>query len=656
MGNTRYLFLPLIGLLMAGMLFSLPAHAGETILVSTLDLSMVRQEWGQPQIDKSVDGHPIAIGGKKFEHGLGTHAVSTLYIDVKGSAQRFTAFVGVDDEVRPPEGSIDFHVFGDGKELWKSGVMHAGHAPKKVDVDLKGVKTLFLMVGSAGNGNYLDHSDWADAKIEFTGDRPETVPAPPEKAVILTPPPPATPRINGAKVFGVRPGSPFLFTIPATGDRPMTFSADGLPEGLKLDSQTGRITGAVQKHGEYISILTAKNNLGLDQREFKIVCGDTIALTPPMGWNSWNCFAGTVDDAKVRAAADAMVQSGLINHGWSYINMDHGWQVQPMSEDPMLKGALRDEKGMINANKKFPDIKALADYIHGKGLKAGIHCISATFVTAFQPNSDEQQVKDFLLFAQWGYDFLKFNWISCYKISQEKGLPGLIEPYKVYTTALEKAPRDIVLSICGYKLVREWITDVGGNCWNTTEDITDTWTSMSGIGFSAAGYEQYAGPGRWNDADMLVVGMVGWGKPRPTRLTPNEQYTHISLWCLLASPLLIGCDLTKMDDFTLSLLTNDEVLEVNQDPLGKQARRVSQAGELEVWAKEMEDGSLAVGLFNRGESENNITAKWSELGIEGKQIVRDLWRQKDLGEFGDQYAATVPRHGVALVRIRPSGK
>jgi len=436
----------------------------------------------------------------------------------------------------------------------------------------------------------------------------------------------------------------------------MTFSADGLPEGLILDPQTGRITGKMEKSGEYIVILTAKNNLGLDQREFKIVCGDTIALTPPMGWSSWNCFAGTVDDAKVRAAADAMVQTGLINHGWTYINIDEGWQVQPNSDDPLLQGKIRDEKGMINANKKFPDMKALCDYIHLKGLKAGIYPPVALYSSEDPMATYRKQEKDIQRIGEWGFDFFKFHWDSYMLVNRDKGLPGLKEIYQTLQTALNNTGRDMLFSIHAPYIFKEMGDDIGGNSWIATAYLSDSWSSMSGVGFFSVGHEQSAKPGHWNDADMLVLGILGSGKPHPTRLTPNEQYTHISLWCLLASPLLIGCDLTKMDDFTLSLLTNDEVLEVNQDLLGKQARRVSQNGELEVWAKEMEDGSLAAGLFNRGESENNITVRWPELGISGKQIVRDLWRQKDLGEFDEQFNATIARHGVVLIRIRPSGK
>lgn len=222
--------------------------------------------------------------------------------------------------------------------------------------------------------------------------------------------------------------------------------------------------------------------------------------------------------------------------------------------------------------------------------------------------------------------------------------------------ALNSVRRDIVFSLCQYGMgnVWEWGAQAGGNCWRTCGDITDTWSSMSVNGFRQAGLEKFAGPGHWNDPDMLVVGYVGWSaKVRPTRLLPNEQYTHISLWCLLGSPLLIGCDMTKLDEFTLSLLTNDEVLAVNQDPLGRQATRVAKDGQTEVWAKDLEGGSKAVGLFNLGEEEIQATAKWSDLGLAGPQTVRNLWSQKDVGTFNGEFQASVPRHGVALIKLIP---
>jgi len=630
------------------------ALAQQQVWLSSLDIGKTQQGWGQPRKDRSVENHPISIAGQKFEHGLGTHADSVLYVNLAGGSTRFTAMVGVDDEINKAAGSVEFRVLGDGRLLYKSGVMRAGQAAKKVDVDVSGVKTLILLVNDGGDGMNWDHADWADAQLLVTGTRPQTIDAPTEPKVILTPKAPPTPRINGPRVYGVRPGRPFLFIIPATGDRPMTFAADNLPPGLKLDPQTGIITGISPQRGEYVVTLRAENALGKVERALKIVGGDLIALTPPLGWNSWNCFAGAVDDAKVRSAADAMVRSGLVNHGWTYINIDDCWEIKPGSDDPKLKGQPRDANGMINTNRKFPDMKALTDYIHAKGLKAGLYSSPGPLTCAGFTGSYKFEDNDARRWAEWGFDYIKYDWCSYGGIAKGNSLAELKKPYEVLRASLDKVDRDIVYSLCQYGMgnVWEWGASVGGNCWRTTGDISDSWGSMAGIGFAQAGHEKFAGPGHWNDPDMLVVGRLGWGSLRPTRLTPNEQYTHISLWCLLCSPLLIGCDMAQLDDFTLNLLTNDEVLEVSQDALGKQAGRVAKDGELEVWAKDMSDGSMAVGLFNRGEMEAKVTARFSALGLSGKQTVRDLWRQKDIGDFETEVSADVPRHGVVLVRMR----
>jgi alpha-galactosidase len=470
---------------------------------------------------------------------------------------------------------------------------------------------------------------------------------PEESAVILTPKPSAVPRINGAKVFGVRPGSHFMFTIAATGQRPLQFSAQKLPEGLKLDEKTGYITGSITKRGEYKVSLGAQNSLGKAERELKIVCGDQIALTPPMGWNAWNCFGRTVTADKIFAAADAMVAKGLIGHGWTHINIDDCWE-----------STNRNDKGQIDSNEKFPDMKALTDHIHALGLKAGIYSSPGPVTCGHFLGSYQHEDLDAQRYGEWGFDYLKYDYCSYWRLVPKK--PSVAEvkkPYEVMRASLNKVQRDIVYSLSVNAKAEEWGAQTGANCWRTTVDITDTWQSLSKIGFSQAGLEKYAGPGHWNDPDMLIVGRVGWSSGlRPTRLTPNEQYTHISLWCLLASPLLIGCDLTQLDEFTLSLLTNDEVLEVNQDPLGRQASRVLKMGDLEVWAKDMEDGSKAVGLFNRSSSQETVTANWTDLGLSGKQTVRDLWRQKDLGPFENQFSAPVPPHGVVLVKISSAEK
>jgi alpha-galactosidase len=613
-----------------------------TIRLDQLDIQDTTQDWGQPQRNKSVDGHSLRIGGTHFEHGLGTHAISTLFIILNGATQ-FSASVGVDSEVTSREASIEFFAVGDGKVLWHSGVMRAGEPAKPFTLDLHGIKRLTLKVGDADDGINYDHADWADALFDYEG-TPPTVAAPPrEEAVILTPSESPQPRINGPSVVGARPGHPFFYHVPVTGQAPVSLAVDDLPPGLSFSAASGEISGVASQPGEYKVRLRAENARGQYGKVLRIVLGDTIALTPPLGWNSWNCFAGAVDDAKIRAAADAMVRSGLINHGWTFINIDDTWEGK------------RDDKGFIQSNEKFPDMKALAEYVHAKGLKIGIYSSPGPKTCAGFEASWQHEEKDAQQYASWGFDYLKYDWCS-YSEVVDKSLPereGLMKPYHVMDAALRKQDRDVVFSLCQYGMgdVWKWGAEVGGNCWRTTGDIGDSWNSMSGIGFSQNGHEKWAGPGHWNDPDMLILGKVGWGHLHPTRLTPNEQYTHISLWCLLSAPLLIGADMSQLDPFTFNLLANDEVLAVNQDALGRQASRKAKDEQNEVWAKDMSDGSRAVGLFNRGEEAAEVTVHWSDLGLTGQCRVRDLWRQKDLGNFSDSFTANVPRHGVCLVRI-----
>jgi alpha-galactosidase len=648
--------------------------SSQTVWLDQFDLSTMDIGWATPKANASVDGNPLSIAGVQYKRGVGTHAISRYLLQLDGKGSRFIAFVGLDDEATI-RGSVAFYLIGDKKILWESGVMKKNVVAKKADVDISGIQLLGLLVTDGGDGNNYDHADWCDARLVM---KEPVDPAqlishrgqPSDTYYILTPKPSDTPRINSPKVFGVRPGNPFLYTIAASGRKPMKFSVRNLPQGLQVDASTGRITGVLTKEGNYTSTLAAENSAGKTERELRITVGNTICLTPPMGWNSWNCWASAVDDEKVRVSADAMVTSGLINHGWSYINIDDCWEIKPDAAEDELKGAQRDANGMINTNKKFPDMKKLADYVHGKGLKIGIYSSPGPLTCAGYTASYQYEAQDARRYAEWEIDYLKYDWCSYGKIAPDKSLPELKKPYQVMRTALDKVQRDIVYSLCQYGMgnVWEWGVEVGGNCWRTTGDIFDSWASMAEIGFNQAGHEPYAGPGHWNDPDMLVVGRVGWGPElHPTRLKADEQYTHISLWCLLAAPLLIGCDLTHLDDFTLNLLTNDEVIEVNQDPLGVQAHRVSNSGGKQIWAKPLSDSSQAVGLFFTGEEgktpvdyfnwDGTPTAKirvlGSDFGITGKFSVRDLWRQKDLGVFEGSFESEIPYHGVVLLKIKP---
>ena len=650
----------------------------ETVWLDKLDVRAATQGWGEPHTNQSVEGHPLTIAGQLFERGFGTHAESALIINLDGGAQSFSASVGVDDEVnKNPASSVEFSVIGDGQVLWTSGVMHAGDAAKYCEVHLAGVKSLTLKVGDAGDGIDFDHADWADAKFETTSATTfvtigEPIPEP-VAPYILTPGAPATPRINGASVFGVRPGSPFLFTIPATGERPMKFSAKQLPRGLKLDAHTGRITGVLNTRGEFMVTLRAKNSLGRTEKPFRIVCGDQIALTPPMGWNSWNCFAGAVSEDRVKQAAAAMVKSGLIDHGWTYINVDDYWQNHRDSTDPTLHGPFRDAKGCIVPNARFPDMKGLADYIHGLGLKAGLYSSPGPWTCGGCAASWQHEEQDAQTYARWGFDYLKYDWCSYGAIADGQdanatNIPTWLEgkgkndvevakyPYQVMGNFLRAQPRDIVYSLCQYGMsdVWNWGGSVSGNCWRTTGDITDTWRSMSGIGFKQDQTAPLAKPGNWNDPDMLIVGQVGWGNLHPTRLTTDEQYTHISLWCLLSAPLLIGCDMEKLDDFTLNLLSNDEVLAVDQDALGREAICMWTNSTVRLYVKPMADGGHAVGFFNLGPRPVTLNFNdFAAVGLSGQLHVRDLWRQQNLADVppAGTLTLTIPAHGVMLYKF-----
>lgn len=470
----------------------------------------------------------------------------------------------------------------------------------------------------------------------------------------------------------------------------MYYTAVDLPAGLTLEPRTGRISGVLKTKGRYLVRLTVQNRLGSAERSLTIMVGDEIALTPPLGWNSFNCWGSEVSQAKVLAAARGLVASGLRDHGWNHVNIDDGWQ-----------GIRGGPLNAIQPNSKFPDMQKLADEIHRMGLKFGIYStpwktsygwhigssadypdgtydwIKAQsynrffqyqfppqrsvrfawlkpFTNWLQKRSRRTYTKkartfgrysfvsrDVRQWMEWKIDYLKYDWV-----------PVDISHLKNMHDELAGQQRDIVYSVANnapFSLAPELAKCA--NSWRTSVDLSDTWQNMSKIGFSRDRWAPFNMPGHYNDADMLVIGGRQRGGFRMTRLTSDEQYTHMSLWCLLAGPLLLGCDLQHLDPFTLGLVTNDEVLEINQDPLCKQATRVASSGKLEVYAKLLEDGSVAAGLFNRGDAVATVRVKWSDLQITGRQTVRDLWRQKDLGIFSGSFESSVASHGVVLVRF-----
>jgi alpha-galactosidase len=357
----------------------------------------------------------------------------------------------------------------------------------------------------------------------------------------------------------------------------------------------------------------------------------TLAATPPMGWNSWNHFACKVSAADIRAAADAIASNGMKEAGYTYVNIDDCWQGK------------RDAQGNIQANERFGDMKALADYVHSKGLKIGIYSSPGPKTCAGYEGSYRHEEQDAKQYAAWGFDYLKYDWCSAEKVYQASQMP---EIYKKMHDALAATGRPIIFSLCQYGLDRvwRWGASVGGNLWRTTDDISDHYDRMALIGFGQNGLERFAGPGHWNDPDMLEIGNGG--------MKHDEYITHMSLWSILTAPLLAGNDLSKMSAADLAILTNKEVIAVDQDAKGVQGHRVAQEGPLEVWAKPLADGSYAVGLFNRGESANPVTLQLKDIGISGSARVRDLWAHRDLGSFSGRYTTTVPRHGAAMLKVK----
>ncbi len=352
-----------------------------------------------------------------------------------------------------------------------------------------------------------------------------------------------------------------------------------------------------------------------------------LAKTPPMGWNSWNKFHGRVDDAGVRAMADAMASNGMKEAGYLYVNIDDTWE-----------GA-RDAQGNIQSNKKFPDMKALADYVHGKGLKLGIYSSPGPNTCAGYEGTHGHEEQDARTWAAWGIDYVKYDWCGARNLYTNDEMQAV---YQKMGDALRAAGRPIVFSLCQYGNadVWKWGPDVGGNLWRTTGDIRDQWTSMAGIGFRQDELAPYARPGHWNDPDMLEIGNGG--------MTDTEYQTHMSLWSILAAPLLAGNDLREMTPSVKAILVNREVIAIDQDRDGKQGRRAWSSGEQEIWVRDLSGGHHAVALFNRGAAPAKISASWAALKMSAPAKGRDVWTHSDVSFQGPDLSATVPSHGVVL--------
>ncbi|MGB7747415.1 MAG: putative Ig domain-containing protein [Verrucomicrobiia bacterium] len=504
----------------------------------------------------------------------------------------------------------------------------------------------------------------------------------------------AAPRFNGARIVGIHPGTPFIHSLAVTGERPIAFSAKKLPDGLSLNPNTGIITGSLKRAGEYTVKIAAQNSVGKAKTEIKIVCGDTLALTPPLGWNSYDAFGDNVVESEVLANARYVAEK-LQPVGWDTVVVDYCW-ADPGAHDnnrnARANAALAaDQFGrLLPATNRFPSaingtgFKPLADAVHALGLKFGIHIMrgiprnsvnanlpiedsSFTAVEAGNTNSKCVWCPDMFgvnsnaagqawydscarLWAGWGVDYIKVDDLSS---------PYHVAEVEMVRRAIDRCGRSIVFSTSPGETPIGQAANVmtHANLWRVSGDFWDDWKSLQHEFVLGARWHDFAGPGHWPDADMLPVGHLSVsnrsvGSDRFTHFTREEQLTHLSLWCLLPSPLMIGANLPDNDDWTLALLTNPEVLAVNQDALGRAARRMTglPPETVEIWKKELADGSVAVGIFNRAVQPIKVEFQWRVLGLHSSPKVRDLWLHKDLGRQKN-FAAELPPHGCVLLRV-----
>ena len=649
------------------------------------------------QAQKAVDGNSLVVGGKTYARGFGARPESAVAFKSNGKVTAFDALVGIDDGAAKAgsgksygKPTARFRVWADGKVVFDSKDLKLGQKPVAVHAELAGAKEIALETTGGAGWTAFDaaHGDWLDARFSYDAGAVLEPVNDPERVVqlgILTPAEKKEPQINGADIWGVRPGRPVIFRVATSGARPIKFSAKGLPPGVTLDDK-GVLRGtAPSVAGNFDIAVTAENAHGKATRTIRLAVGETITLTPPMGWNSWNtlCYRLTADKAK--AAALAMEKSGLADHGWAYVNLDDWWEMNnstsPRVEMRMkdfggredVKGPARDAAGKIIPNRSFSDMKGLTDYIHSFGLKAGLYSSPGPLTCGLCEGSYGHELQDAESWADWGFDYIKYDWCSYGKIFKERAKPAspdvdsyedlsvreeYIRPYRLMGECLAKQKRDIVYSFCQYGMAHTelWGDKVGGQCWRSWGDLKDSWPWMELAldGRINAEHWKYNKPGWWADPDMMIVGQqYSFGNDHPTFLTPNEQYTHVSLWAMVGSPLLIGCDLTTLDAFTYNLLANDMVISVSQDRLGKTARRIRHTDAESVWTRPLSDGFIAVALVNRYPLSREIKVSFAELGLSGECWVRDLWTQKCEGKHSDFYVVTVPPHATKLVKMRP---
>ena len=667
------------------------AAPANTLFLDTLDLSAVTTEGRGIVPGKSSFHLPISLSEVTYAHGIGVQGNSEMTVDLKGVATRFEAMVGIDDVVNE-NGSVDFTVRVDGRAVFHSGPMHGQDPAKLISIDLTGARRLTLSVAHVANkdeaggdtavrvvrrggmnpNTRTDVADWAGALVRLMPGaevRPATTTLPPiAQAPTYVPDGPA-PQVHGPRVVGFSPGHPFAYAIPVSGQAPLTFGATGLPPGITLDARTGLLHGTVASASRSIVTLTVRNAKGAATSELTLVCGDhDRALTPPMGWNAFGVYGDTVSDAQIRAAADHLVSTGLAAHGYRYVCLGDAWE------------GTRDDAGNLRPNRRFPDMRALADYVHAKGLRFGLYSAATPQTCSGYPGSPGHEAQDARTFASWGVDYLTYDWCpdAGAAPSTTNAAPSPLPPMNAAEMepafarmgeALSKSGRDIVFAASVQKTQRymsefddpvEWAAKAGADTFTLSSGLFDSDKIIRDYASERARFSGRAGDGHWADLGLLMVGRIGFPKPHLTRLTPPEQMTQMTLWAMYASPLFVSCDLAHLNPNdlnhdTYALLANDEVIAVDQDPAGHPVRVLGGDGTRTIWTRSLADGRVAVALFNGAGTSQNVRIRLADLDMTGAQPVRDLWRLRDLPPVSDAFETQVAGHGVAFVVVGRGG-
>ncbi len=631
-------------------------------LLGDMDVSKTICGWGDGNVaNKTWANRPITLRDTVYTSGVGTHATSQIIVKLNG-ATRFCCRVGVDDEVREAasenaqEGVANYKVILRGEnnftQVVQEGTITALDATSVlIDVDTNGWKYLILEA-DAGEKTWSDHVDWANAYFEYFA-KAATAPYIVSAEEIAS-------KLNCATTVFSQPGVRFMHKIKASSAE-ATLSAENLPAGLSWNAERKLVEGTIAEEGVYTyDIVITQDGESSTEPVSLTVSSDLQQPVPFMGWLSWNVYKGDINESKIKATADAMVRHNLNDLGYRYLCIDDNWHASARET-----GTNKPQYSTT----KFPSgLKSLTDYAHDLGLKIGIYSDAAEQTCNQEFGSFGYEEIDAKQYAEWGFDLLKYDY--CYAPSD---METARNRYKIMGEALKNSGRNILFYMCewGVRDPWKWASETGATCWRATYDSRDTWDA-GGYDGSKCGAIQaidimkhipaYAGVNRFNDADMMCVGLYGKGGPSSEfgsylGMSLTEYKSQFAMWCMFASPLTISFDITgEIPQQDLDIITNEELIAINQDRMGQQADLIVSNSNYEIYSKDLENGDIAVAVLNRSASTRDVTIDFSLLPLESgkKYKLRDLWAHEDVGEHQDEYTVTAASHETRVFRVSPS--